>query len=76
MLFFSYRTSFGTSLLLSSRVRPLHIPSVDLTRSKRCDNGDLIGQKPHTPLTYIYEGGRMWFMKQLIRVLGGVFQVD
>ena len=47
---FPHRTSFGTSLLLSSRVRPLNIPSVDLTRSKRCDDGDLICQQPHTSL--------------------------
>src|SRR5229473_1006238 len=44
----SNRISFGTSLLLSSRVRPLNIPSVDLTRSKRCDDGNLICQQPHT----------------------------
>ena len=54
MLFFPHRTSFGTSLLLSSHVRPLNIPSVDLTRSKRCDNGDLICQKTaHTPYLHL-----------------------
>src|SRR5947209_8841966 len=58
-----HRTSFGTSLLLSSRVRPLNIPSVDLTRSKRCDNDGLICQQPHAPLTYTYiqqEEGLPW----------------
>jgi hypothetical protein len=32
-------------------------PLVDWTRSKRCDNGDLLCKIPHTPLTYLYEGG-------------------
>ncbi len=53
-----------------------NIPSVDVTRSKRCDNGVCSGSnRTHTP--YLErKGGRMWFMKQLIRLLGVVFQVD
>src|SRR5690242_20738607 len=60
-LFFLHRINFGTSLLLSLRVRPPNIPSVDLTRSKRCDNDGLICQQPHAPLAYIQqEEGLPW----------------
>src|SRR5438105_6571527 len=51
---------FPSSVLPSNAT---HIPSVDLTRSKRCANDGLICQQPHAPLTYTYlqqEEGRPW----------------
>ncbi len=39
---------------------------------QRCSD---LSATAHTPYLHL-KGGRMWFMKQLIRLLGGVFQVD
>ena len=46
LLFFPHETSFDTLLSLLSRVRPPNISYIYVTRSKRCDNSELLWQQP------------------------------
>jgi hypothetical protein len=51
--------------------RRRHLPGSSSNRQRGCD----LSATAHTPYLHL-EGGRMWFMKKLIRLLGVVFQVD